>query len=158
MGKMKFKQDPFKMFQDIQVEADRFIEKYATELFIKYLEQYEPETITNLVRTIPDQINKAFTESEDIEKTKDLMRLWCSEWKNAYIRMGVRRTKEDLARIHILKKQLKINAADYRSILMQEAGDQSAAEMRKFQIALAERGMRLFAEGKLKVIPWDRSQ
>lgn len=156
MGKIQIIEDSFDAFSDLHTKADNYVQNYATKLMITYLEAFEPETIKKLITEMPDKIEHEFQDTKDLEKVKTLFREWCLEWKTVFQRLDKERTQRDLSDIHKLKKQLNINTYDYRNILMQEAGAQSASSMRYYQIKLAIRALKLFSEGKLEIIPWDK--
>ena len=133
------------------------VEDKFTDIMLKYLQIFEEEQYNMLIDQIPDKIDKLISTGK-VKKAKAEVQRLESIWTRIHKDITAPKEETDCAKIHILKKQLKLSTYNYRNVLMQEAGKQSSATMRKFEIALAKRGMRLYAAGKLKVIPWDKDE
>lgn len=157
MGKIVITIDPLEEFNELFNKADKYVQERSGGKILKYLKSCEPAVYDGLVKIRINHIQSQWAKDQDIEYTKKRLREWCVAWNNIHKIITKKRTKADLINIHKLQTNFKINKYNYRNILMQETGKQSAANMLKYEIELAMHGMRLFDQGKLDVSAWDKT-
>lgn len=153
MAKLNIKINPINEAISIHEQYAGIAADYADPI-IPYLDQYEPYRLKILLNQA-NEIEKEFMADKDLGKLRKALSVWVENWHKAYDSLSVNKTQVDLARIHKLQITLKINQYDYRNILMFATGKQSAANMRYYEIKLAERALHDFAAGKINPKTWE---
>lgn len=157
MGKLNIKEDPAEKAGILASKYCAQIDAFARDGIIKYLKEFEPSTLKKMTTGRLSQIETEFSRDNDLEKFEQSLNQWLDDWMILHKRLTSKRQQKDLIEIHNIAKKLKISKFDYRNILMQTIGKQSAAEMFYYEVKLAMRSLYDFSQGKLKSMAWDKN-
>lgn len=149
-------------FNDLpQVSASEYfvtvsgkIEEKLSKFMIDYLELFEPEDYERVFEYYPNRIQKEIDNGNEPE-AKELVNRMQDIWMKLIAAMNQPKDNKDVKNIHAKKRDMGMDTYTYRNILMQQAGKQSCATMKMFEMKLALNGLERYRKGELEVTAWD---
>jgi len=136
------------------LQVSQEIEGELSFFMLEYIRKFQPEDYEKMFEKYPASIEKLIDRGQEAE-ARDAVTRMHSDWQRLIKEISYPLTSGDQKKIHAMQRNLNIDKYTYRNILMQQAGKQSSAGMKKYEIALAINGLQLYSEGKLQVTAWD---
>jgi len=108
-----------------------------------YAEQFRKSILQSKCFGMIDEIERDWRNPQrDETALRNKMVNFAKYWMRFYHReIDVPHTREDMKRLHVLKRQKRLDDRQYRDVLLRASGKSSGGTMRHFEVRLAERAL-----------------